>query len=102
LLIAANKFQTCFDEPPLHTMFVEIKRGAATVQTLSRLNRTMRGKESTMVLDFVNDPEQVQADFQYYYGENFMEEDTNDPRICTDTVQSKIDSSLPSIGAKHA
>lgn len=93
LLIAANKFQTGFDEPLLHTMFVDKKLGgAATVQTLSRLNRTMRGKESTMVLDFVNDPEQVQADFQYYYGENFMEEDSQTDPNSLYTVQSKIDS----------
>lgn len=93
LLIAANKFQTGFDEPLLHTMFVDKKLGgASTVQTLSRLNRTMRGKESTMVLDFVNDPEQVQADFQYYYGENFMEEDNQTDPNSLYTVQSKIDS----------
>jgi type I restriction enzyme R subunit len=93
ILIAANKFQTGFDEPLLHTMFVDKKLGgAATVQTLSRLNRTMRGKESTMVLDFVNDPEQVQADFQYYYGENFMEEDSQTDPNSLYTVQSKVDS----------
>jgi len=93
LLIAANKFQTGFDEPLLHTMFVDKKLGgSATVQTLSRLNRTMRGKESTMVLDFVNDPEQVQADFQYYYGENFMEEDNQTDPNSLYTIQSKIDS----------
>lgn len=93
LLIAANKFQTGFDEPLLHTMFVDKKLGgAATVQTLSRLNRTMRGKESTMVLDFVNDPEQVQANFQYYYGENFMEEDNQTDPNSLYTLQSKIDS----------
>ncbi len=93
ILIVANKFQTGFDEPLLHTMFVDKKLGgASTVQTLSRLNRTMRGKESTMVLDFVNDPEQVQADFQYYYGENFMEEDNQTDPNSLYTVQTKIDS----------
>lgn len=93
LLIAANKYQTGFDEPLLHTMFVDKKLGgASTVQTLSRLNRTMRGKESTMVLDFVNDPEQIQADFQYYYGENFMEEDNQTDPNSLYTIQSKIDS----------
>ncbi len=76
ILIVANKFQTGFDEPLMHTMFVDKKLGGtSTVQTLSRLNRTMRGKDSTMVLDFVNDPEMVQADFQHYYGKNFMEEE---------------------------
>jgi type I restriction enzyme R subunit len=52
----------------------------------------MRGKESTMVLDFVNDTEQVQADFQYYYGENYMEEDNQTDPNSLYTVQSKIDS----------
>jgi type I restriction enzyme R subunit len=93
LLIVANKYQTGFDEPMLHTMFVDKKLGgASTVQTLSRLNRTMRGKESTMVLDFVNDPELVQNDFQYYYGENFMEEDNQTDPNSLYTIQSKIDS----------
>ncbi len=93
ILIVANKYQTGFDEPMLHTMFVDKKLGgASTVQTLSRLNRTMRGKESTMVLDFVNDPELVQKDFQYYYGENFMEEDNQTDPNSLYTVQSKIDS----------
>ncbi len=73
ILIVANKFQTGFDEPLLHTMFVDKKLGGPnTVQTLSRLNRTTRGKEGTMVLDFVNDPEQVQEDFQKYYGKNYI------------------------------
>jgi type I restriction enzyme R subunit len=76
MLIVANKFQTGFDEPLLHTMFVDKKLGGtSTVQTLSRLNRTMRGKDSTMVLDFVNDPEEVQADFQQFYGKNYIVEE---------------------------
>lgn len=76
LLIVANKFQTGFDEPMMHTMFVDKKLGStSTVQTLSRLNRRTKGKDSTMVLDFVNDPELIQADFQEYYGKNFIQED---------------------------
>lgn len=76
ILIVANKFQTGFDEPMLHTMFVDKKLGGtSTVQTLSRLNRTAKGKDSTMVLDFVNDPEEVQKDFQEYYGRNFISEE---------------------------
>lgn len=90
-LIVANKYQTGFDEPLLHTMFVDKKLGGtSTVQTLSRLNRTKKGKESTMVLDFVNDPEAVQADFQKFYGKNFMlEEDETDPNSLYD-LKSKI------------
>ncbi len=90
-LIAANKYQTGFDEPLLHTMFVDKKLGgASSVQTLSRLNRTMRGKESTMVLDFVNDPELIQQDFQHYYGENFMEEDNQTDPNSLYTIQNTI------------
>lgn len=74
ILIVANMYQTGFDEPLLHTMFVDKKLGgSSTVQTLSRLNRTTRGKGSTMVLDFVNDPEKIQEDFQQYYGSTYME-----------------------------
>lgn len=92
ILIVANKYQTGFDEPLMHTMFVDKKLGGtSTVQTLSRLNRTMRGKDSTMVLDFVNDPEEVQADFQQYYGKNYIEEaNLTDPNVLYD-VLSKIE-----------
>jgi type I restriction enzyme R subunit len=86
LLIAANKFQTGFDEPLLHTMYVDKKLGGiSTVQTLSRLNRTTRHKDDTLVLDFVNDPAQVQEDFQGYYENNFMAEDQQtDPNALYD------------------
>jgi type I restriction enzyme R subunit len=92
ILIVANMYQTGFDEPLLHTMFVDKKLGgASTVQTLSRLNRTAPGKETTMVLDFVNDPEKVQEDFQMYYGSNYMElDDQTDPNSLYD-VQQKIE-----------
>lgn len=93
ILIVANMYQTGFDEPLLHTMFVDKRLGgASTVQTLSRLNRTTSGKDSTMVLDFVNDPEQVQKDFQMYYGSNYMElEDQTDPNSLYN-VQDKVNS----------
>ncbi len=92
ILIVANMYQTGFDEPMLHTMFVDKKLGGSnTVQTLSRLNRTALGKDSTMVLDFVNDAEQVQADFQFYYGSNYMElDDQTDPNSLYE-VQHKIE-----------
>ncbi|MCF0201320.1 MAG: type I restriction endonuclease subunit R, partial [Bacteroidales bacterium] len=91
ILIVANKYQTGFDEPLLHTMFVDKKLGGTnTVQTLSRLNRTKSGKESTMILDFVNDPEKVREDFQKFYGKNYMEEaNETDPNSLYD-VQSKV------------
>jgi type I restriction enzyme R subunit len=68
ILIAADKYQTGFDQPLLHTMYVD-KRLAdvQAVQTLSRLNRTCPGKEDTFVLDFVNKPEEIQQAFQRYY-----------------------------------
>lgn len=91
ILIVANKYQTGFDEPMLHTMFVDKKLGGAnTVQTLSRLNRTAHGKDSTLVMDFVNDPDKVLADFQFYYGENRMpEENETDPNSLYD-VKGKL------------
>ncbi len=86
ILIVANKYQTGFDEPLLQTMFVDKKLGGAnTVQTLSRLNRCKRGKESTMVLDFVNTPDDVRKAFQDYYNETkMMEEDETDPNSLYD------------------
>jgi type I restriction enzyme R subunit len=88
ILIVANMYQTGFDEPLLHTMFVDKKLGGTnTVQTLSRLNRNMKGKDTTMVLDFVNDPEQVQEDFQKYYGGLYMEkDDQTDPNSLYDVL----------------
>lgn len=68
LLIVAEKYQTGFDEPLLHTMFVDKKiKGVKAVQTLSRLNRTTQGKEDTFVLDFINQPEDIAEAFQPYY-----------------------------------
>ena len=68
VLIVAEKFQTGFDEPYLHTMFVDKKLiGLNAVQTLSRLNRIAPGKDETFVLDFCNDAEEIQKAFQRYY-----------------------------------
>jgi type I restriction enzyme R subunit len=89
ILIVANMYQTGFDEPLLHTMFVDkILGGAGAVQTLSRLNRTTKGKNTTMVLDFVNDTEKIQESFQEYYGSPFMELDNQtDPNSLYDVLQ---------------
>lgn len=91
ILIVANMYQTGFDEPLLHTMFVDKKLGGtSTVQTLSRLNRTTAGKDGTMILDFVNEPEKIQEDFQMYYGSNFMDlDDQTDPNSLYD-IQHQI------------
>lgn len=68
VLIVADKYQTGFDEPLLHTMFVDKPlSGVKTVQTLSRLNRSCSGKTDTFVLDFVNTTEDIQKAFQPYY-----------------------------------
>lgn len=68
VLIVAEKYQTGFDQPLLHTMFVDKKlSGIKAVQTLSRLNRICEGKTDTFVLDFVNKAEDIQSAFQDYY-----------------------------------
>ncbi len=68
ILIVADKYQTGFDQPLLHTMYVDKKlSGVKAVQTLSRLNRIYPGKEDTFVLDFVNDRETIFKSFQPYY-----------------------------------
>jgi len=68
ILIVADKYQTGFDQPMLHTMYVDKKlSGVKAVQTLSRLNRIAPGKEDTFVLDFVNDRKTIFEAFQPYY-----------------------------------
>ena len=68
VMLVANKFQTGFDQPKLVAMYVDKKlTGVDCVQTLSRLNRTCPGKDSTFVLDFVNDPEDILDEFKTYY-----------------------------------
>ena len=82
ILIVANKFQTGFDEPLLHTMYVDKKlAGVQAVQALSRLNRTMQGKNETFVLDFVNEAEEIQAAFQPYYQTTILHEETDPNRL---------------------
>ena len=67
-LIVAIKFQTGFDEPLVQSMYVDKKlSGVQCVQTLSRLNRTKKGKTDTFVLDFVNDTEDIVKSFQPYF-----------------------------------
>ena len=75
VLLVAEKYQTGFDQPLLHTMYVDKKlSGIQAVQTLSRLNRTCTGKEDTFVLDFVNNPEDIQKAFQPYYEKTLIGE----------------------------
>lgn len=90
MLIVAEKYQTGFDEPLLHTMFVDKKlSGVKAVQTLSRLNRTMRGKQDTFVLDFVNSAEDIQQAFEPYYEETVLEKET-DPNVVYD-IKNTLD-----------
>jgi type I restriction enzyme R subunit len=68
VLLVAEKYQTGFDQPLLHTMYVDKRlAGIQAVQTLSRLNRIHPFKEDTFVLDFVNDREEIRAAFKTYY-----------------------------------
>lgn len=86
ILIVANKFQTGFDQPLLHTMYVDKKLGGvAAVQTLSRLNRVIPGnpspKQDVFALDFVNDQETIQASFQDYYQRTELEGATDPNKL---------------------
>lgn len=68
ILLVAEKYQTGFDQPLLHTMYVDKKlSGIQAVQTLSRLNRIHPLKEDTFILDFVNDRDEIQTAFKTYY-----------------------------------
>ena len=90
VLIVAEKYQTGFDEPLLHTMYVDKPlSGIKAVQTLSRLNRTTKGKNDTFVLDFVNEAEEIQDAFQDYY-ETTGIENTTDPNLLYD-LQTELD-----------
>lgn len=78
ILIVAEKYQTGFDEPLLHTMIVDKKlRGVKAVQTLSRLNRTHPDKNDTLIIDFINTKEEIQNAFQPFYQETFLSEEIN-------------------------
>ncbi|MCM3778809.1 type I restriction endonuclease subunit R [Microbacterium hydrocarbonoxydans] len=86
VMIVANKFQTGFDQPLLVGMYVDKKlSGIAAVQTLSRLNRVIPGKENTYVIDFVNDPAEILAAFQVYYEDAELTE-PSDPNIIHDML----------------
>lgn len=77
-LVVAEKFQTGFDEPLLHTMYVDKRlSGVHAVQTLSRLNRIHPSKEETIVLDFVNEAETIQKSFEDYYRVTLLSEGTD-------------------------
>ena len=89
-LVVANKFQTGFDQPLLHTMYVDKKLGGVNaVQTLSRLNRTHPAKDDTMVLDFANEAEAIREAFEPYYEHTILSEGT-DPNLLHD-LETRIE-----------
>jgi type I restriction enzyme R subunit len=91
ILVVANKFQTGFDEPLLHTMYVDKRLSdIKAVQTLSRLNRSHPDKKDTFILDFVNDPEMIKVAFDRYYKTTILsgETDVNKLNDLIDTMES--------------
>ena len=81
-LIVANKFQTGFDQPLLHTMYVDKKLGGVNaVQTLSRLNRSHPLKKETFVLDFANTTDEIEKAFKPYFESTILGEETNPNKL---------------------
>ncbi|MGI9250583.1 MAG: type I restriction endonuclease subunit R [Pseudohongiellaceae bacterium] len=90
VLLVAEKYQTGFDQPLLHTMYVDKRlKGIQAVQTLSRLNRTTQGKEDTFVLDFVNKGDDIQEAFQPYYEQTSVGERVEVQQLYE--LQAKLD-----------
>jgi type I restriction enzyme R subunit len=90
VLLVAEKFQTGFDQPLLHTMYVDKPlSGIQAVQTLSRLNRIHPGKEDTFVLDFVNKTEDILKAFQPYYEQTVVGERAEASQLYE--IQAKLD-----------
>ena len=81
-LICADKFQTGYDEPLLHTMYVDkVLSGIKAVQTLSRLNRARPQKHDVFVLDFINDRDTIQTAFADYYRTTILSEETDPNKL---------------------
>lgn len=92
VLLVAEKYQTGFDQPLLHTMYVDKRlAGIQAVQTLSRLNRTHPLKDDTFVLDFVSDPAEIQEAFRQYYEGSVMGEEVDPDRLYE--VKAELDAS---------
>ena len=92
VLLVAEKYQTGFDQPLLHSMYIDKRLGGIqAVQALSRLNRTHPLKEDTFVLDFVNDPTEIQEAFRQYYEGSVMGEQVDADRLYT--VKAELDAS---------
>ena len=81
-LIVADKFQTGYDEPLLHTVYVDkVLSGIKAVQTLSRLNRAHPQKHDTFVLDFMNDVDGIKASFEDYYRTTILSDETDPNKL---------------------
>ena len=82
VLLVAEKYQTGFDQPLLHTMYVDKRlAGIQAVQTLSRINRTHPLKKETFILDFVNEPDEIQKAFKVYFDGATMGEEVDPDRL---------------------
>ncbi|BDY04690.1 DEAD/DEAH box helicase family protein [Ferrimonas sp. YFM] len=94
VMLVANKFQTGFDQPKLCAMYVDKKlTGVDCIQTLSRLNRTYPGKDTTYVLDFVNEPEEILEQFQQYF-ETAEIEQPSDPNLVYDMQHKLLENTI--------
>src|SRR5947208_10795625 len=92
VLLVAEKYQTGFDQPLLHTMYIDRRlAGIQAVQTLSRLNRVHPLKEDTFVLDFVNDRQEIQAAFKQFYEGAAMGEQVEPARMYE--IRAELDES---------
>jgi type I restriction enzyme R subunit len=90
ILLVANKYQTGFDQPLLHTMYVDKRLdGVQAVQTLSRLNRMIPGKDEPFVLDFVNDAENIYRAFKPYYDKTGLREPSDPAQL--ETLKHELD-----------
>ena len=89
-MLVANKYQTGFDQPLLHTMYVDKRLdGVQAVQTLSRLNRKIPGKDEPFVLDFVNQPEDIYRAFKPYYDTTSCQEASDPSKL--ETLKHELD-----------
>jgi type I restriction enzyme, R subunit len=93
LLVVADKYQTGYDQPLLHTMYVAKRlAGVRAVQTLSRLNRTHPGKDDTFVLDFVNEAEEIREAFRPFFTETTAA--PTDPNVLYNLQRRVLDASV--------
>jgi len=90
VLLVANKYQTGFDQPLLHTMYVDKRLdGVQAVQTLSRLNRMIPGKDAPFVLDFVNETDTIFQAFKPYYDKTGLQEASDPTKL--ETLKHELD-----------